>query len=350
MVVGPVFVRRCPCGGNGLARGHPHRGVIHSAARGASPGPPKCPIYLRSWASGLGDYRGPVTLVTTLMRPGEGVWQTVDGRITGGDQPEHFAFKQLSVHCPDGTLLVAYTGRAGVRTGGASMSTFDWIRGTLRGVNRTVEGDLLHLLERLNRDYTRARWWEPLTVIVAGVVGSRPDPNQPLQNPRMGRWHLTNRIWPDGPAGRERVRPVFAIYGQVVERPCAWSEGSGIAVRESAHHAELMRRALAQRPNKPLDYLGLLAGVNREAAKRSKGTVSPWCYGQYMPESGQELQSRYFGKRGEYLGPPRGLPSIVFGIDGTDIMRHLETRRINMNKGLPPPPPVDHQLSITPLP
>jgi hypothetical protein len=77
-----------------------------------------------------------MTLILTLMRPGEGVWQTVDARVTVGSKPvDNFASKQLSVHRGDGTLLIAYTGLAEVPPSGESM--FDWLRGTLRGQNRS---------------------------------------------------------------------------------------------------------------------------------------------------------------------------------------------------------------------
>ena len=80
-----------------------------------------------------------MTLILTLMRPGEGIWQTVDARLTKAGKPvDDFASKQLSVHRPDGTVLLAYTGLAEIHPSGESM--FDWIRGTLRGENRPVEG------------------------------------------------------------------------------------------------------------------------------------------------------------------------------------------------------------------
>jgi hypothetical protein len=55
---------------------------------------------------------------------------------------------------------------------------FDWIRGTLRGRARTVEGDMLHLQQRLNRDVARSpRQYSqvPLILTAAAVLGTRPD-------------------------------------------------------------------------------------------------------------------------------------------------------------------------------
>jgi hypothetical protein len=133
-----------------------------------------------------------LTLILVIMRPGEGVWQTVDARVTAGGQlRDNFAYKQLSVHRWDGTLLLAYTGLAEVHPSGESM--FDWIRTTLRGRNQGIEADLLHLQERLTRDIGRSRYRRvPLTIVAAGVVGSRPDENAPLVGRRMARWVLTN--------------------------------------------------------------------------------------------------------------------------------------------------------------
>lgn len=295
-----------------------------------------------------------MTLILTLIRPGEGVWQTVDARLTrGGKLEDNFASKQISVHRQDGTMLLAYTGLAEVHPSGESM--FDWIRSTLRGNARSVEGDMLHLRERLNRDVARAprRYSEiPLILTAAAVLGTRPDLSKPMQNRRMARWVLTNLTWPDGVTSEPKVVPSFQLEGSWVDEPWAWALGSvRNIVLESDTQAARLRRAASHRPKKPLDYLGLLAAVNRWVAPHSKGTVSPWCSGTFMPEIGQGLTVRLFRENGDPEPPePAGLPTIMFGLDTTDIMRRQQLALRNQKLGLAPPPPFDDSSSLNPRP
>ncbi len=291
-----------------------------------------------------------MTLILTLMRPGEGIWQTVDARITRAGQPiDDFASKQLTVHSWDGTLIVSYTGAAELRSG---ERMFDWLRSTLRGENRTSENHVLHLQERITRDFGRSSIWRhPLIFNIVGVLGTRPDPNMPLENRRMVRWRLTNEIWPEGPQKPTRVVRDFELFVEWVDQPRGWADGSGIRPLERlVHDIGLLRRATTVRPNKPLDYLGLLAAVNRRIAPRSNNTVSPWCSGTYMPEIGQELRSIIYTERGDPQGPPRGTESIVMGFDTTDLMRHMQTELRNRQLGLPPPPPVPPGSAVEPRP
>jgi hypothetical protein len=289
-----------------------------------------------------------LTLILVIMRPGEGVWQTVDARVTAGGQlRDNFAYKQLSVHRWDGTLLLAYTGLAEVHPSGESM--FDWIRTTLRGRNQGIEADLLHLQERLTRDIGRSRYRRvPLTIVAAGVVGSRPDENAPLAGRRMARWVLTNETWPNGASGASRVEPAFKLEGQWIDHSSAMCFGSGMyAVKRSTADSALLHRALAYRPRRPRDYVGLLAAVNRRAAPRSGGTVSPWCSGVYMPELGQGLEYHEFSEHGDpQPGTPAGIPCILFGIDQTDLIRQMMTAIRNRSLRLSAPPDIDFDDSV----
>lgn len=286
-----------------------------------------------------------MTLVLTLMRPGEGIWQTVDQRVTKGADGDDFAPKQLSVHRQDGTMLVAYWGLAEVHPSGESM--FDWIRSTLRGWARACEGDMVHLTERLNRDVARSprRFAEQQSMITAAaVLGTRADLAGPLENPRLARWVISNLAWPDGlpPGGKPTVVRQFSLEGHWVDQPNAWAHGSGHdVVYASEIHTERLLRAVRQRPNKPLDYLGLLAKINRGVASRSKGTVSRWCTGTYMPQnkSGGGLIVQRFSERGDPEPPePGGLPAIVFGLDTTDTTRQQQITLRDLKQGLDPQP------------
>jgi hypothetical protein len=212
---------------------------------------------------------------------------------------------------------------------------------------------LLHLQERLNRDVAKSRHSRvPLLLVAAGVLGRRPDPNAPLQNRRMAAWMLTNLTWPAGPAHPPKVVPSFRLKGKWVDEPGALPLGSGrVPVLRSPSDMALLRRSLAHRPNKPIDYLGLLAAVNRRAARGSHGTVSPWCSGTYMPELGQGLKGRVFSERGDPEPPgPSGIASILFGVDLTDTTRHLQLWFLNEQRGLPPlsPPPLELGRMVSP--
>jgi hypothetical protein len=212
-----------------------------------------------------------------------------------------------------------------------------------------VEGDLLHLQERLNRDVARSRYArQPLILTAVGVLGTRPDPNTPLENRRMVRWVLTNQTWPDGPGGEPTVVRSFQLEGQWVDVPQVWALGSvQNRVLRSPSEIPLFKRSLNHRPNKPADYLGLLAAINRRAAPSSKQTVSPWCAGTFMPEIGQELANREFSKRGDPEPPsPAGIPAIIFGLDTTDLTRQMQLAMRNHERGLPPPPAVEPDRSL----
>jgi hypothetical protein len=136
------------------------------------------------------------------------------------------------------------------------------------------------------------------------------------------------------------VVPSFQLEGARVNEPWAWALGSvQKAVLGSDAETARLRRALSRRPGKALDYLGLLAATNRRMAPRSKGTVSPWCSGTFMPETGQGLTVHAFSEHGDPEPPdPAGLPAIVFGLDTTDTMRHMQLMLRNQKLGLPSPP------------
>ena len=293
-----------------------------------------------------------LTLILTLMRPGEGVWQTVDARVTkGGRLVNDFADKQLSIHRADGTLLLAYTGLAEVYPSGESM--FDWIRSTIRGVQRNSEGDLIHLQERLDRDVAGSPYWRvPLIIVAAGILGTRPDQTGPLQQRRMARWIISNLRWPNGPTQPPRVVRSFDIGGEFVDEPRGFSAGSGRdPVSRSPTELLLLRRSLAYRPNRQEDYLGLLAAVNRRVAPLCDGSVSPWCSGWYLPETGVDLRRSSYRERGDPEPPdPSPLPSILFGLDTTDSGRHMRRQMEAFKQGLPPPPDLDSSSGMEPRP
>lgn len=292
-----------------------------------------------------------MTLILTLIRPGEGVWQTVDARVTtGGQLRDNFAPKQLAVHSWDGTVLLGYTGLAEVPPSGESM--FNWIRTTLRGESRSIEDHLLHVRSRLDRDIANAadrRYRRiPLIIVAVGVLGTRPELNSPLQDRRMTCWVLSNQSWPDAPGDEPQTVDHFTLESTYGDGAVASAIGSGRkAVLSSAADMELLNRAVAQRPRKPEDYLGLLAGVNRRAAKGSKGTVSPWCSGTFMPEIGQELVAKAFSEHSDPEPPALpGIPSIVFGVDLTDVSSQLMNSMRNRKLGLPAPLDVDPKDSV----
>jgi hypothetical protein len=98
-----------------------------------------------------------VTLIMSIVKPGEGAWYSVDNRVTEdnvvkGDD----ARKHIYLRCRAGAGALLCTGLAALYPGHTTMA--DYIRTTLRGDNRTFEGHAAFLRYRLNRDVARSRW------------------------------------------------------------------------------------------------------------------------------------------------------------------------------------------------
>lgn len=268
--------------------------------------------------------RTELTFLMSLVRPGEGVWQSVDMRVTNGRDVDDQAPKQVHVQCVDGTLLLAFTGLAEAE----GLRLTDWIRETLRGEHRTIEGHFAHLIERANRDIANG----PLRgngLIIHGVAmhgtGLHPDPSNVPPQPGTPYVFETSNLQRH-PDGSQSVTDNFTYSAFCVEEPMFLAGGSGLGGLQSEDH-DLIQRAIRYRPKHIKDYNGLLATLNRRVASRVP-SVSPWCRTVYMPTTGVPLRGRL------HLDPsnaaperPAMVPGLAFGIDFTDMMDLMSLAR-----------------------
>lgn len=209
----------------------------------------------------------------TLIRPDEGAWTSADNLTGDGKgREDRDARKYVMLNCPDGGLLLAFSGMAELRPRGLVMS--DYIRTTLRGENRTVEGHLLFLKERLDRDVGRGSYWRT-PLVITGTA-----------------FQLANRRrLPDGSHGpNERT---FNIQAWRVDQPMFFAHGGGAFMLPRADRGRA-ERALHQRPRRTEDYLGLLAAITANVARIKGSGVSFSCQTVYMKPSGYFQKSRDF--------------------------------------------------------
>lgn len=247
-----------------------------------------------------------VTLILGMSQP-EGIYLSVDYRVTdsrSGQVLDDAATKHLTVHYPptDGgpRALVAYTGVAvlpdGTRTG-------DWVRETLRGESDVVDDSMRHLRERLDRDYGRLR--QPL--IINFLVSH-------AQRRYVGGM---SNIRDNG--GRISIQPSFGYQLSELTKPFMFGNGSGANAGSSQRHLDRLRRQLGQAPNRPRDYMKLMALVNRGIAGTER-TVSPYCHVAFIPDPSFKFgpESNAFTEPGETA--PLEFPMLLFGIDLTGMM------------------------------
>lgn len=265
-----------------------------------------------------------MTLILTLIRPTQGIWQSVDQRLTKGGKPyDDSTPKQVLLAAANGTLLLAFTGLAEIN--GSPLT--DWIRESLRGSNRTMEGHFRFLIERANRDVssTRLRRHE-LTIIGAGMEGARPLlPNDSQKAmPFNGVAFIFSSSNRHHRAGRAVVGD-FEYSCQLVDRPAYGAAGSGAAFFNMANKERLEKAAL-QRPNRPSDYSGLLASVNRDIATRMQkdprapNTVSPWARSVFLPVEGLPWIPQEHRLPMEPTSGALFIPLVLHGADMTDLM------------------------------
>jgi hypothetical protein len=99
------------------------------------------------------DYAPPVTLIIGMSKP-EGIYLSVDYRVTDGTRTDDTAIKCLTIHYPPlgaggPKVLLGFTGRAQLPDGTPILT---WIRETMRGEEEGPVRSMAHLQARLNRD------------------------------------------------------------------------------------------------------------------------------------------------------------------------------------------------------
>jgi hypothetical protein len=253
-----------------------------------------------------------MTLIMSWITP-HGSWQSVDYLVTRGnvhvklDEP-----KQLSIHCGiplhEGNvrMLLGYTGLAEFPDG---TPTIRWIRNTLRGFNRTHVDTLAFLIERLDRDLGQSQAWR--NVLIFSVI---------IHEPHTGkRFHV--HISNIGP-GLVPVRKFSQSGIEVVPGGAVFVPSNPLVVTAAVR--QRLERLSFVRPNKPSDYQGLLAVVNRRfAAKNAKAKVSKWCKVSYMSNEGTAVETKVYRERTDPPLDEGGMGMIFRGFDMTDISAAL---------------------------
>jgi hypothetical protein len=252
-----------------------------------------------------------MTLILTLVRPGEGVWQTVDYRLTkGGRVYDDWSPKQVKVLCPDGTLLLAFTGMAEL----GRLRIVDWIRETLRGNDRTMGKQFRHLVDRANRDIAGSQWRRnPFIVHGVGSWGVGAG------DLRGGTPYVfsTSNVAADGSV---LTNNPFPCRIKEIDDPRAFVAGSGLDGLQP-EDTEMLYRAMERRPRRAQDYSGLLARINRNISARVP-SVSPWCLSTYMPLDGGPFFSKAHVQRSDPIPAiDPDVPTIISGLDTTELFR-----------------------------
>jgi hypothetical protein len=253
-----------------------------------------------------------LTLLLGIVAPW-GMWMTSDHRLTrlpGGQLVTDTSLKHLGVRASNGIALVTYTGIG--RVGNEDLS--DWLRTTLRGENRTLEetADLIaaRASDRFGRLALQAR------VVHAFAMAAYLE----------GQAFLVTIANTDTPlnASFAKSRREFVVAPLRVLHPQRVYGGGG-AHAVTPEDRDLLAHASGKRPRRPDEFLGLLAAVNRRAARsgrRGSRTMSAGCVGAYLPPDGGTVQVSVFGDEGDErrIESP---PFLLYGIDATEIERAM---------------------------
>ncbi len=111
--------------------------------------------------------------------------------------------------------------------------------------------------------------------------------------------------------------PEFSYMMQEVTGSMMFASGSGTTRALADRQLDRIKLQLDIVPRRPMDYMKLLADVNRRVASKDK-TVSPFCYVSFINSDGRfDSASCSFTQRGESV--PFEIPLIVSGIDVTEL-------------------------------
>ena len=268
----------------------------------------------------------------TIVHPGYGAWQSTDFRLTKRRKPvDDAATKQLRILWHgNASAILAFTGLAAIHprvakkwAGGDNkyddgMPMMEYIRRTLRGENRSLDGYMRHLCDRLNRDVTNSDWRrESLCIHVAHIGPAVAKREGPGSANRVGYlFQVTNQRapvpTPEQPNGEFRL-------ARFVETEAFWmANGSGAEALGEEEQVKL-NRAVRQKPRTSADYHKLLGSINRKISNRTH-TVSPWSQSAFMSPDGEDRTTMVHRKHGD---PPISvnsvLPTLIMGIDSREL-------------------------------
>lgn len=253
------------------------------------------------------------------MSKADGVYMSTDYRVTNavtGKLIDDDSVKFLTIHYPPDeggpTVLMAYTGLARLRDREKTpMAT--WIRSTLRGETDVIDPSMAHLKTRLDRDI--APYGVGLIINMFVVEPARR---------LFGAFTNVKADW--------SVRADFLYHMAPLGSPFCFANGAGArTVLRDPKLFGLMKSQLEVTPREPKDHMKLLSSINRRAAALD-ATVSPVCQVSFIPANAKEgVATTVFREKGE--SAPITNPSLLFGIDLTDIMEQMGEEILAQQEG-----------------
>jgi hypothetical protein len=278
-----------------------------------------------------------MTLILGMSKP-EGIYLSADFRVTQrGALIDDASVKLLDVLFPppEGGArgLLAYTGLA-ILPGGLPMGT--WLVETMRGESEYPDQAMANLRDRLNRDVAPHRVGLIVNaLLIEGEHGAR----RLFGGFTNQRWNAATR--------RIELLPTFEYVMNQLDGPFLFANGSGAARVIADDHMNRVRRQLNVHPRRAYDHMKLLASINRRVAAKET-TVSPACHVAFVPAKRPAAgtsdnrfgpMSHSFTERGE--SAPTVMPTLLFGIDTTLMMRHVLDLLAATKAGTDPPPDMD---------
>jgi hypothetical protein len=238
-----------------------------------------------------------------------GIWQCSDHRLVNpgtGEVVDDYSIKHAILRCTDGSALLAYAGVG--RVGSVDIS--DWIRETMRGESRTVDQTLVLLRKNATRDLASRLLPHGIVHMfsIGAFLGARPWAVQ------IRNFNITN--------GAPEILDCFETVAREIT---ADGQGfifdpSGRAVTPSDRNKLLL--AATKKPRDPEQFSKLMARINHRASQTAAGSlfISSGCVTTYIPPSGEPFSSKFYGEDFP-LGKPAAVPTLLFGIDLTEIQR-----------------------------
>jgi hypothetical protein len=256
-----------------------------------------------------------VTLNITLINR-YGAWQSSDHRLSvrGVDALPVPSTKHMLLHCADATAVVTYAGLGVVgdvqRDSGIHVS--DWMRKILRGEHRTVDATIAELRDAATRDlaprlvgHIKYHMFSLVT-----FLGGRP-------------WFVQIKNFDSTPDG-ELIDPraEFEAVGRIINEETLVAAFPIVGTLNPSEYARLHRIG-RHRPNRPEDFLKPLATVNATVANRDGNDrwISTECLVVHLPASGGPVEAQEYFVDGLGKGSSKSVPSILFGVDFTDLQR-----------------------------
>ena len=132
--------------------------------------------------------------------------------------------------------------------------------------------------------------------------------------------------------------PASSYYMDELSDGFIFASGSGSQIKHAPPQYERLKRQLGIIPRDPLNYMYLLAEINREIAQSDKrNSVSPFCQVTFLNADDRfGPVSRAFIKSDESV--PFSIPIVAYGIDMDELTHQFFPDFENLFKGddLPP--------------